>query len=220
MTWPDPMGDYLARLDVAARALPEAERRELRAEIEAHLRDALADDDGEAALKEALERLGDPTEIVAEQLRSAPAPAPALAPAPARRVGAQQWSAIVLLLAGGFLAGIGWIIGLVLLWSSRAWSVREKLIGTLLVPGGLATAFYIGLWAGGETCNSARAFRVNGTTTSGIHVTASTLRAVERCTGATTVADRVLALLLLVFLLVAPVVTAIFLAVRARPLAA
>ena len=144
MTRPEWMVDYLQRVDAAARALPRAERRELRAEIEQHLRDALADDDGETALREALERLGDPREIVAQQLHSAP-PSP-----PPRRVGAQQWSAIVLLLAGGFLAGVGWIIGLVLLWSLRAWSVREKLIGTLLVPGGLATAFYIGLWAGGR----------------------------------------------------------------------
>lgn len=215
MTWPDPMGDYLQRLDEAAGALPEAERRELRAEIEQHLRDALADDDGEASLREALERLGDPHEIVAEQLRSQ------TPPQPRRRVGAQQWGAIFLLLAGGFLAGIGWIVGLVLLWSSKAWSVREKLIGTLLVPGGLATVFYVALWAGagGETCTGGGAVRVNGTTRGGLHVSGGTLRALERCTGATTVADRVLALLLLVFLLVAPVVTAVFLAVRARPLA-
>ncbi len=35
---------------------------------------------------------------------------------------------------------VGWIVGLVLLLSSRAWTVRDKLIGTLIVPGGLATA--------------------------------------------------------------------------------
>ena len=204
MTWPEGMGDYLARLDAAASVLPKSERRELRAEIEAHLRDALADDDGDAALREALDRLGDPREIVAEQLRSSASP-----PAPTqRRVGAQQWSAIVLLLAGGFLVGVGWILGLVLLWSSRAWSVREKLVGTLFVPGGLATVFFLALRVGGETCGSG-VVRSNGVS-----------RSVERCTGATTVAERVLALALLAFLLVAPVGTAIFLAVRARPLAA
>jgi len=200
MSWPDPMGDYLQRLDAAARALPPPERRELRAEIEAHLRDALADDDGEAALREALERLGDPREIVADQLRSSAAPP--------RRVGAQQWSAIVLLLAGGFLVGIGWILGLVLLWSSRAWSVREKLIGTLLVPGGLATVFFLAVRVGGETCGS------------GVVRSHGVARSVERCTGATTVGERVLALALLAFLLVAPIVTAVFLALRARPLTA
>ena len=202
MTWPDPMGEYLERLDVAARALPKAERRELRAEIEAHLRDALADDDGQAALREALERLGDPQEIVAEQLRSS-------SPPPSRHVGAQQWSAIVLLLGGGFLLGVGWILGLVLLWSSRAWSVREKLIGTLLVPGGLATVFLVVLLGAGEEACRSGVVRSNGVA-----------RSIERCTGATTVAERVLALALFAFLLVAPIVTAVFLALRARPLIA
>jgi len=44
--------------------------------------------------------------------------------------------------------------------------------------------------------------------------------AAERCTGATRVAERVLTLALLAFLLVAPIVTAVFLALRARPLPA
>jgi hypothetical protein len=51
-----------------------------------------------------------------------------------------EWSAIVLLLIGGFFAGIGWIVGVVLLWRSRVWTLRDKLIGTLLWPGGLVTA--------------------------------------------------------------------------------
>jgi hypothetical protein len=36
---------------------------------------------------------------------------------------------------------VGWLAGLVLLWSSRAWTTRDKWIGTLVIPGGLATAF-------------------------------------------------------------------------------
>jgi hypothetical protein len=205
VTGPDVVADYLRRLDAAARELPEPERRELRAEIEEHLRDALAEDDGEAAIREALDRLGEPQEIVAEQQRSAPQRPPR------RVVGAQQWTAIVLLLAGGFLMGIGWIVGLVLLWSSRAWSVREKLVGTLLVPGGLATVFFLALRVGGETCTSGGAVRSHGS---------AVLHSVQRCTGATTLAERVLALALLVFLLVAPIVSAIFLALRAQPLPA
>ena len=31
-----------------------------------------------------------------------------------------------------------WLVGVVLLWRSRAWTARDKLIGTLLIPGGLA----------------------------------------------------------------------------------
>ncbi len=36
-----------------------------------------------------------------------------------------------------------WVVGVVLLWRSRAWSVRDKLLGTLVVPGGLAFVIYV-----------------------------------------------------------------------------
>ncbi|HEY5195981.1 MAG TPA: hypothetical protein VIJ51_03025 [Solirubrobacteraceae bacterium] len=39
---------------------------------------------------------------------------------------------------------MGWLVGLVLLWSSRLWTTREKLFGTLIVPGGIATALLTG----------------------------------------------------------------------------
>jgi hypothetical protein len=48
-------------------------------------------------------------------------------------------SALTLLLIGGFFLGIGWIVGAVLLWRSNTWTVADKLIGTLLWPGGLVT---------------------------------------------------------------------------------
>jgi hypothetical protein len=51
-----------------------------------------------------------------------------------------------LLLLGGFVAGIGWIAGVVLLWASDTWSTREKVMGTLLFPFGLAlAAFTLGM---------------------------------------------------------------------------
>jgi hypothetical protein len=51
--------------------------------------------------------------------------------------------AIVLLLVGGFLAGVGWLAGVVLLWLSNVWTTRDKLIGTLIVPGGLALPLFV-----------------------------------------------------------------------------
>jgi uncharacterized Tic20 family protein len=36
-----------------------------------------------------------------------------------------------------------WVLGVVLLWRSRAWTTRDKLIGTLVVPGGLAYIIYV-----------------------------------------------------------------------------
>jgi hypothetical protein len=50
-----------------------------------------------------------------------------------------EWSIITLLAIGAFFVGVGWVVGAVLLWRSRVWSVTDKLIGTLLWPGGLVT---------------------------------------------------------------------------------
>ena len=43
-----------------------------------------------------------------------------------------------LVLAGGFLVGVGWFVGVAWLWSSHTWTRQEKIIATLLVPGGIA----------------------------------------------------------------------------------
>ena len=40
--------------------------------------------------------------------------------------------ALVLLLFGGFLFGIGWIFGLTLLWTSPSWTRREKRLGSIV----------------------------------------------------------------------------------------
>jgi hypothetical protein len=55
-------------------------------------------------------------------------------------------AAIALVLAGGVLAGVGWLVGVVLLWTSPAWCTRDKLIGTLVPPGGLAGGVFLALW--------------------------------------------------------------------------
>lgn len=80
--------------------------------------------------------LGDPEEIVEAQTHTAQA-------APANSgCGAHEWAAILLLLFGFFLLVVGWIAGVVLLWTSPAWRIRDKLIGTMVLPGGLGgTAF-------------------------------------------------------------------------------
>jgi hypothetical protein len=45
------------------------------------------------------------------------------------------------LLFGGPLFGIGWLVGVNRLWRSPHWSRSEKLLGTLVLPGGLLWAF-------------------------------------------------------------------------------
>ena len=62
----------------------------------------------EAEVLSALERLGEPEEIVAAQL-------PVRVQSVTSTKGIQEWSAIILLLFGGFIFGVGWLLGLVLL---------------------------------------------------------------------------------------------------------
>ena len=141
--------DYLKRLNKAAANLPRARRKELIGEIESHLGEALPTSAGEAEALNVLERLGEPADIVAE---AGTGQAPA-------RAGLNEWLAIPLLLIGGVVIPVlGWFVGVVLLWTSRIWTVRDKLIGTLVVPGGLATAVFLVLGVGGsgsgEVCSN------------------------------------------------------------------
>jgi uncharacterized membrane protein len=134
--------DYLKRLEKAAASLPRARRKELIGEIESHLNEALPTDAGEADALNVLERLGEPAEIVAEA---------GTGQAPVARLGLNERVAILLLLVGGFLLGVGWFVGVVLLWSSRIWTLRDKLIGTLVLPGGLATSGLVVTFAAAST---------------------------------------------------------------------
>ena len=74
--------------------------------------------------------------------RGAMAPQERLKRAPAD---GSEWSIITLLAIGAFFVGLGWVVGVVLLWRSRVWSVTDKLIGTLLWPGGLVTGLVVAI---------------------------------------------------------------------------
>jgi uncharacterized membrane protein len=184
------VGRYLRRLRHEARALPRRERAELLSQIEEHLREAVPAGAGEAEVRTVLDRLGDPEEIVAEELERLELPE--------RNASGAEILTVVLLCAGGFLAGIGWIVGAVLLWSSRAWNVREKLIGTLLVPGGLAASLFVVVSAGtyATTCGS-----FDGRT---------------RCTGGWSTMHDIAVGIPLLLLILTPIATAVFLLRRAR----
>jgi len=81
----------------------------------------------EAGVRTLLERLGDPAEIAAEARERFGVQRPPARPA-------TPWLevvAIVLLV----IPFAGWVIGVVLVWLSRLWTTRDKLIGTL---GGLS----------------------------------------------------------------------------------
>ena len=120
-----------------------------------------------------------------------------------RRPGRLENAALFALLAGSLLWPIyGWLIGVALVWLSRVWSVRDKLIATLVPPGGLLPAFFLAFGSGyTESCTG-------GSTADG--------RSWEHCTGGPSTLVRVLAIIALAFCVIAPFVTAAYLHHRAK----
>lgn len=197
---------YLKRLSKAAHGLPRGRRRELVAEIEQHIHDALLETpvDNEAEMLTVLDRIGDPEEIAGA----------ASGPARVTRSTAMETWAIIFLLLGGFLWLIGWIVGVVLLWSSSLWTRRDKLIGTLVVPGGLASGAFLFLFAGtegGQTCFRSNPIPPPLTTRS--HV-GDVHRLVVACTGGPSALKLTGIVIALVVLVIAPIATAIYLGRR------
>jgi uncharacterized membrane protein len=138
------VGDYLDRLRAAAAGLPPGRREELVAEVRDHIATALDPQGTEADVRNVLDRLGPPEEIVRAEVDELPG-----SPATARAE--PSWGPLevlaLLFIAGGFLLPVvGTAIGVVLLWLSNRWTTRQKSIGTaialipLLAFGGLTLA--------------------------------------------------------------------------------
>jgi hypothetical protein len=184
--------EYLERLRRAGRGLPPGRLRELLAEIEAHLSEAIDPGASDAQVLTVLDRLGEPEAIIAAE-----APDPDTLPTGR---GTREWAAIFLLLFGGFVVGIGWVAGLVLLWSSRAWTTREKWIGTLVVPGGLVAGLFVGRFEF-DAPTRMRCYGFVG----GVH----------HCTAANGPAPTILGVAIFSLLVLAPIATSVYLARRA-----
>lgn len=134
---------YLARLDRALLSLPESERHRIVEDVSGHIdqgRESLTTND-EANVRALLDRVGDPEDIAAE------AGVEPLSSISRRGDVFVPW----LLLLGGFALGIGWIIGVILLWTSSTWKRWEKVLGTLVLPGGLISLFELTTRAAGTT---------------------------------------------------------------------
>jgi hypothetical protein len=130
------VADYLARLDAASVPLPADRRSELLEGIGDHIASARAAGAAadEAAVRTLLDRLGPPEVIVAAAMDDGGAPR-ADPPMTLRPPGTGlELAAVLLLSAGSLVPVLGWVTGVVLLWSSRRWHTREKLLGTLVVP--------------------------------------------------------------------------------------
>lgn len=188
---------YLKDLERALRDLPRPRRREIVEEIREHIDEAAtsqSSEPSEVELRAILDQVGDPESIAAEARERFGVER--------HKAGLLEGSTIALLLVGGvILPGVGWVIGAVLLWISRVWTSRDKLIGTLLVPGGLALAFFFGLFATGA---SSSCVTVKGGP-----------RGSQVICSSETVGPGLWWTVLLVFLVVVPIGTAIYLGRRA-----
>jgi len=141
--------EYLGRLDAAAWPLPPSRRSELTAEVREHIETALSEAGSrdEATVRNVLDRLGRPEDIVAAEADAAgPAGGPTafraatqtasgwLEQAGARGWGGIEITAVLLLSVGGLLLWwVGPIAGVVVAWFSEHWTTREKRIATAIV---------------------------------------------------------------------------------------
>jgi hypothetical protein len=115
------------------------------ADVESHIAEARSRDSNEtdAAILNILDRIGEPTAVVGEarERLGVPAEAP-------YRSGFLEIAALV-------LVPLLWPVGVILLWTSAAWKVRDKLIGSLLPPGGFLGIILVGMMGtthGGGGC--------------------------------------------------------------------
>jgi len=191
---------YLRDLERALHDVPGSRRREIVEEIREHIAEAsgsVSGDPHEGSIRSVLDQVGDP-ETIAEEARERFG-------ITRSKAGALEGFSIALLLVGGvIIPGVGWIVGAVLLWVSRVWTLRDKLIGTLLVPGGLALAFFFGLFATGTSSSCVVKGGVGGTPGTPLGI----------CSAETT-GPEIWWTLLLVLLIVVPLGTAFYLGRRA-----
>jgi hypothetical protein len=191
---------YLQRVRREGRDLPGDRLEELLTDLEEHLSAAIPADASDQDALEVLDRLGDPREIVAAERPESIAPA--------ERRGTREWAAVFLLLFGFVAAGVGWVVGVILLWRSRAWTTRDKLIGTLVLPGGLVSTVVLLALALGRPHKEICTHRG----TSGTHYATS----VVHCMHVTSGGPSTLGSIVLILLALTPIATAVYLARRAR----
>ena len=132
--------DYLGRLETLAQALPPTDRHELLTELRGHLHAGLSDGATDADVRNLLDDLGSPEDIVAAATVE-PHTAAAVSPVATRPGGiplTQRWGvveviAVLALTAGAFIVPVvGPLAGICFAWASARWTRREKVVATVL----------------------------------------------------------------------------------------
>jgi len=188
---------YLARLDAAATDLPKAARQELLDDVRAHITEARTREaeETDAVILNILDRLGEPASVVTEARERL-----GLRAMPAYRPGVLEVFAVILV---PFL----WPVGVILLWMSPAWKTRDKVIGTLVPPGG-----YLGILIAG----AAFAVSVQGGSCSAGTDSTGTVVQQNTCYPGSPGWQVVLSVLVTVVAYALPLITAGYLAIRLR----
>lgn len=191
---------YIDELNDALASLPRSRRNELVDDIADHIDVLLAEaaDRGPVTrdvVEAVLAEVGDPAEIA---LAAGGETAP-----PAQGMTRWDGATIGILLVGGLiLPFVGWLIGVVMLWSSSAWRVKDKVIGTLFVPGGLLLPLLLVL--------------VGGITSTSIETCTSNANGSQHCTGGGPHSAEIIFLVILAYGLIGSVFGAVWLGRHAR----
>jgi hypothetical protein len=184
---------YLARLRVAVTDLPSSVRDELIEDMRAHIAEARArePEESDAAVMNILDRLGEPATVVADARE---------------RLGIRPYRPGFLEIAAVILVPFFWPIGVILLWISPAWKARDKIIGTLLPPGGYLGVLLFGL---------AVATIQSGSCPTATYATGQGMNACGAPSGQSPV-EMALSIAAVTLVYTLPLITAAYLAVRVR----
>lgn len=145
------VNDYLDRLHAEAVRLGVAEGHELEASIREHFAEALPPGATEAQIRETIDRLGNPAELVdaAGGGREAQGVAPV-----DRGSGGREAAALLLLLGAAVVSVIWplslpmWIGGLVLTFLARRWDATDKLWAGVVLGAATPVSLLILGWSG------------------------------------------------------------------------
>jgi hypothetical protein len=122
---------YLIRVRRAARHLPRGRRDWVITQVGDRLAGAIqADDGGTRDVRAALARFEEPKNVVLAVDGHVPG----------TEASWLEYVAVLLVLAGGVLWEAAWLAGVTLLWVSPRWRWPDKLLATLVWPGGLIVA--------------------------------------------------------------------------------
>ncbi|SHF06808.1 HAAS signaling domain-containing protein [Streptoalloteichus hindustanus] len=120
--------DYLDRLTAAARVLPSSRRSELIVEIRSHLTDTMANitSPSEAKIRQALDRIGDPEEIVSAERHTMTETRPGMLSDALRST---DYIGLALIIAGGAaLPPLGYLAGCALVGVSRRFPLFARIL--------------------------------------------------------------------------------------------